>query len=124
MLRLFLLCVAKATVKLPNFVIFFGDDWAYGDLGTNNPEAKGLTPNLDQLSREGLRCTNFHVGASVCAPSRAALLTGRLGLRTGVFDNFVPSSAYGLPKNETTIAELLKRSGYRTGMIGKVNFTC
>ena len=65
-------------VRKTNFVVFLGDDWAWGDLGENNPEAKGLAPNLGNLAREGLRCTNFHAGASVCTPSRAALLTGRL----------------------------------------------
>ena len=94
-------------------------DWGWGDLGENWEPSRGLTPNLDQLAREGLRFTNFHVGASVCTPSRAALLTGRMGPRTGVVTNFGPSSAYGLPLNETTIAEFLKRAGgYRTGMIG------
>ena len=96
-------------------------DWGWGDLGENNEEVRGLTPNFDQLAQEGLRFTNFHVGASVCTPSRAALLTGRLAPRTGVRGNFGPSSLYGLPLNETTIAEFLKREGgYRTGMVGKV----
>ena len=92
----------------------------WGDLGENNEEVRGLTPNFDKLAQEGLRFTNFHVGASVCTPSRAALLTGRLGPRTGVINNFGPSSLYGLPRNETTIAEFLKKEGgYRTGMVGK-----
>lgn len=53
----------------------------------------------------------------MCTPSRAALLTGRLGLRTGVVSNFGPSSTGGLPLNETTIAEMLVPAGYRTGMV-------
>ena len=65
------------------------------------------------------RLTDFHAGASICTPSRAALLTGRLGLRTGVINNFVPRSLAGLPLNETTIAEVLHKNGYNTGMIGK-----
>lgn len=68
------------------------------------------------------RFTDFHVGASVCGPSRAALLTGRLGKRTGLITNFVPGSLGGLPLNETTMAESLKTVGYRTGMIG--NYVC
>lgn len=63
--------------------------------------------------------TDFHVGASVCSVSRAALLTGRLGVRTGVVHNFAVDSMYGLPRTENTIAELLKPAGYRTGIIGK-----
>jgi arylsulfatase A-like enzyme len=111
---------ASSSKPKPNFVIFFGDDWGWGDLGENFEAARGLTPNFDQLAQEGLRFTNFHVGASVCTPSRAALLTGRLGPRTGVVNNFGPESIGGLPLNETTIAEFLKKqAGYRTGMIGK-----
>ena len=64
------------------------------------------------------RLTDFHAGASVCTPSRASLLTGRLGLRTGVIHNFDPESLGGLPLNETTLAEVLKGNGYTTGMIG------
>lgn len=60
---------------------------------------------------------DFHVGASVCSVSRAALLTGRLGVRNGVVHNFAVNSMYGLPRTEKTIAELLKPAGYRTGII-------
>eukprot|EP01051_Picozoa_sp_SAG22_P009090 SAG22_NODE_732_length_7583_cov_3.250134_2_plen_184_part_00 len=96
-------------------------DWGWGDLGANWPPSKALnlTPNLDELAGGGLRFTDFHTGASVCTPARAALLTGRLGLRTGIVSNFGPSSIGGLPLNETTIAEMLKPAGYRTGMVGK-----
>ena len=115
----------------PNIVIFFGDDWGYGDLGANSPDGAGLTPHLDSLADGGLRFTDFHVAASVCTPSRAGLLTGRLGLRTGVTRNFGTSSNGGLPLNETTIAELLKQRGsddapsrWTTGMIGKCKNMC
>lgn len=64
--------------------------------------------------------TDFHAAASVCTPSRAGLLTGRLGLRTGVAKNFGPFSKAGLPLNETTLAEMLRGVGYRTAMTGKV----
>lgn len=111
--------VRAARADAPNFVVFFVDDWGWGDLGENDAGAKGLTPTFDELARGGLRFTDFHAGASVCGPSRAAILTGRLGLRTGMTSNFGPSSKGGLPLNETTIAEILKRDGYRTGMIGK-----
>jgi arylsulfatase A-like enzyme len=69
------------------------------------------------------RLTDFHAGASVCTPSRAALLTGRLGLRTGLTKNFGPNSLGGIPTNETTIAEILSSAGYRTAMLGKLPLT-
>eukprot|EP00118_Oscarella_pearsei_P000886 m.6060 g.6060 ORF g.6060 m.6060 type:complete len:526 (+) comp14847_c0_seq1:152-1729(+) len=102
----------------PNFVLLFADDFGWGDVGANWDETKE-TPNLDRLAASGIRFTDFHAGASVCTPSRASLLTGRLGLRTGVVKNFGPASKYGLPLNETTVAEMLKSAGYSTGMIGK-----
>ena len=101
----------------PNFVLMFADDFGWGDVGANWAETKE-TPNIDRLAASGIRFTDFHAGASVCTPSRAALLTGRLGLRTGVVQNFGVLSQYGLPLNETTLAEMLKATGYSTGMIG------
>ncbi|XP_070565013.1 arylsulfatase G-like isoform X2 [Ptychodera flava] len=104
----------------PNFIVLFADDIGWGDLGANwNPNKSSNTPNLDQLAAGGIRFTDFHAGASVCTPSRAALLTARLGLRTGVVHNFEVRSIGGLPLNETTFAETFKAAGYKTGMIGK-----
>lgn len=65
------------------------------------------------------RFTDFHSPASTCSPSRAALLTGRHGLRNGVTHNFAVGSVGGLPLNETTFAELLHDAGYYTAIIGK-----
>jgi len=101
-------------------VILFGDDWGYGDIGANWQPAEGqppvdqwdpkfpkgpdVTPNIDKLAASGLRFTDFHAGASVCTPSRASLLTGRYGLRTGITHNFGPASRGGLPTGEITLA--------------------
>lgn len=70
----------------PNVLIFFVDDWGWGDLGVNIDKsgASSETPYMDAFSKEGIRFTDFHVGSSVCTPSRASLLTGRLGLRNGM----------------------------------------
>ncbi|WP_209402332.1 sulfatase [Pseudozobellia sp. WGM2] len=108
--------------KPTNFVIIFADDLGYGDLGTfGNPTIK--TPNLDKMAHEGQKWTNFYAGASVCTPSRAAILTGRLPVRSGMASNkqrvLFPDSKYGLPANEITLAEQLKTVGYNTACIGK-----
>ncbi|SIS54552.1 Arylsulfatase A [Zobellia uliginosa] len=113
------------TVKLenqPNFIIIFADDLGYGDLSTyGHPSIE--TPNLDRMASEGQKWTNFYVGASVCTPSRAALLTGRLPIRSGMTSNKVrvlfPNSVNGLPADEITLAEQLKEVGYGTACIGK-----
>ena len=103
----------------PNVVLMNVDDTGWGDYGFNNPAKSRDTPHLDALRSEGMRFTDLHAGASVCTPSRAALLTGRVGLRTGVVGNFMPYSLGGLPSSETTIATLLRQAGYATGMAGK-----
>ena len=120
-------------------------DWGWGDAGVNCLHAsevpgavagmldkettcdtatgRSITPHFDSIADAGLRFTDFHVGAAVCTPSRAALQTGRLGARTGVTTNFQPGSQFGLPLNETTIAEYLKMAPkpYATCAIGKVS---
>ena len=110
---------AAGATSPPNVVVFFLDDWAYGDLGANGYSAE--TPHMDALAAAGMRFTDMHA-MSVCTPSRSSILTGRLGLRTGVVVNFGPASLYGLPREELTVADLLKRAAptpYDTKVIGK-----
>lgn len=67
------------------------------------------------------RLVDFHSAASTCSPSRASLLTGRLGIRNGVTHNFAITSLGGLPLNETTLADVLKECGYITGLVGMLS---
>lgn len=110
-----------SNARKPNFVIIFCDDLGYGDLTCfGHPTIR--TPNLDKMAAEGQKWTNFYVGASVCTPSRAALLTGRLPIRCGLCGKrrvLFPDSAGGLPQREVTIAEALKEKGYATACVGK-----
>lgn len=102
----------------PNFIVIFCDDLGYGDIGVfGHPTVK--TPNLDKMAVEGQKWTNFYVAASVCSPSRAALLTGRLPVRTGVTGVLSPRSETGLPQSEISVAKVLKENGYKTAAIGK-----
>ncbi len=106
----------------PNFIIIFADDLGYGDLGSyGHPSI--ATPNLDRMAHEGQKWTNFYAAASVCTPSRASILTGRLSVRNGMSSHkrrvLFPDSKFGLPASEITLAEQLKKAGYRTACIGK-----
>ena len=97
----------------PNFVLVMADDQGWGDMGYNGyPGLK--TPNFDALAREGLRFDNFHAAAPVCSPTRGSVMTGRTPNRFGCF-----SWGHPLRPQEVTIAEALKKAGYRTGHFGK-----
>ncbi len=113
--------VAQSGGRPPNVVIIFADDLGYGDLGCyGHPSIR--TPNLDRMAADGLRFTDFYSAAEVCTPSRAALLTGRYPLRSGMAGKrrvLFPNSKGGLPKDEITIADALKTKGYATAHIGK-----
>ena len=113
---------STCAAQQPNFVVVFCDDLGYGDLGCfGHPTIR--TPNLDRMAAEGQKWTNFYVGACVCTPSRAALLTGRLPIRNGMMSAkrrvLFPDSKGGLPASEITIAEALKTAGYATAAVGK-----
>jgi arylsulfatase A len=127
MKRLFVICLLGVAFVLraadkPNIVIILADDLGYGDLGCyGHPSIR--TPNIDRMAQEGLRFTDFYSTAEVCTPSRAALLTGRYPVRSGMCGDkrrVLPANAErGLPASEITIAEALKPRGYATGCIGK-----
>ncbi|HEX6069762.1 MAG TPA: sulfatase [Longimicrobiaceae bacterium] len=113
---------AAAQDPRPNIIVIFADDLGYGDLGLyGHPTIR--TPNLDRMAAEGIKLTQFYTAASVCTPSRAGLLTGRLPVRSGMAGDrsrvLFPNSTGGLPQSEITIAEALKERGYATAAIGK-----
>lgn len=138
---LILLGVATCTLDAaepsrPNIVLIVSDDQGYPDLGCiGTKEIK--TPHLDALARSGVRLTNFYVTWPACTPSRGSILTGRYPLRNGLYDmirndlvNYghrytekdyatSPEMTLGMDLREVMISQVLKQSGYATGMIGK-----
>jgi len=116
------LATGPSAPEKPNFVVVFCDDLGYGDLGCyGHPSIR--TPNLDRMAAEGQRWTDFYAAAEVCTPSRAALLTGRLPVRSGMASGrrrvLFPDSKGGLPDGEITLAEALRARGYATACVGK-----
>ena len=113
---------ADAKAKKPNFVILFADDLGYGDLGCYG-HRRSARRIWTGWPLRGLRFTDFYSAAPVCSPSRAALLTGRLPIRSGMY-GYVHRVIYadskgGLPSSEITLAQALKPAGYATALIGK-----
>jgi arylsulfatase A len=108
--------------KSPNIVFILADDLGYGDLGCYG-QTKIKTPNLDRLAAEGMRFTDFYSGCSVCAPSRCALLTGRHIGHATVRDNMQRSPGHegqhAMQAGTVTVAQLLKKRGYATAIVGK-----
>lgn len=102
----------------PNIVLIYCDDLGYADVGCYG-NARVATPNIDRLAAQGVRFTDFYVAQPVCTASRAALLTGCYPNRIGLLGALPPSATIGINPNETTIAEMLKKRGYRTAIVGK-----
>ncbi|MGB2266684.1 MAG: sulfatase family protein [Akkermansiaceae bacterium] len=110
----------------PNIVLIMCDDLGYGDVQCLNPEnGKIKTPHLDKLAKQGMIFTDAHSGSAVCTPTRYGLLTGRYSWRTrlqnGVASGFRPCL---IASDRLTVAGLLKKQGYHTGIIGKWHLDC
>ena len=106
---------AEAAAR-PNIIFILADDLGYGDLGCYGQQ-RIKTPNLDRLAAEGIRFTQAYSGATVCAPSRCCLMTGKHGGHATVRGNKRPE--VGLRPDEATLPALLKKAGYRTALSGK-----
>ena len=100
--------------RKPNVLLILADDLGYADLGFNGRK-EWTTENLDRLASQGTVFRRFYTAGVVCAPARAALMTGRYGIHNGVTGN----GSLDLPAEEVTLAEALKPLGYATGIFGK-----
>ncbi len=107
----------KDSEKKPNFVLIVSDDQGYGDSSCYKHPPEIKTPSIDMLAREGIRMTRGYASCPVCAPTRAGLMTGRYHQRFGFYT--AGDSRAGMPLNEITIADLLKKAGYVSGVFGK-----
>lgn len=124
------------SASLPNIVVILADDMGFGDLGVfGSPSIS--TPHLDLMAQEGIKLTKMYTAQPICTPARAALLTGRLPIRTGMFQNVTKTndnnctyspgessvlwwnSIGGINSNEVTLPSLLQENGYTTALVGK-----
>jgi arylsulfatase A-like enzyme len=122
LILVFISCEDKQFISpdRPNIVYLLADDMGMGDLGCYNPESKIPTPAMDALAKGGMMFTDAHSGSAVCSPTRYGILTGTYAFRTRLKSGVLWGSSSPLIKEgESTLASLLKKSGYNTACIGK-----
>lgn len=111
----------RSPTDKPNVIIVYLDDVGFNDISVNG--GKYNTKHIDQMAKEGKNFSEFYTSSPVSSPSRAGMLTSRLGDKTDMWGNIMPvffeSDPDGLPKHEVTIAEMLRDNGYDTAMLGK-----
>ncbi len=114
----------NAASQKPNFILIFCDDLGYGDLGCFGSK-KHKTPHIDRMAANGTMFTSFYSTSGVCTPSRSSLMTGcyprRVNMHQSARNEWVlfPVAKKGLHPDEITVAEVLKKQGYKTACIGK-----
>ena len=114
----FLLFSCQKIKKTPNIIFILTDDQGYNDLSCYG--AKDIySPNIDSLAANGAIFSSYYATNPVCSASRASIMTGCYADRIGVFNAYMPENKFGLNPNETTIAEMLKKQNYKTGIFGK-----
>jgi len=120
-LALFILQLSLSAAEKPNLIVIMTDDMGYADVGFNG--CKDIpTPHIDSIAANGVKFTSGYVAYPVCGPSRAAFITGRYGQRFGFERNpqyRTQDENMGLPFSEETIANVLGKVGYHSGVIGK-----
>jgi arylsulfatase A-like enzyme len=113
-------CKISAAQQNPNVIFILADDMGYGDVSCLNSNSKISTPNIDKLAREGKTFIDAHSPASLCTPTRYAILTGRYGwrssLKKGVLKHYDPPL---IEEGRFTIGQLFKENNYNTACIGK-----
>ena len=109
----------ESETNKPNIIMIVADDLGYNDVGFNG-SLEIETPNIDRIAEGGIVFTHGYVTHSICAPSRAAILTGKYQQKFGFEKNpsAIPNSG-GVPDSEINLAEVLKMAGYKTAAIGK-----
>src|SRR4030095_5998889 len=110
--------VGEAQARRPNIVLIVADDMGYADVGFQGSRDIP-TPNADALATAGIRFTDAYVSGPYCSPTRAGLMTGRYPQRFGHEFNPDGNPEFGLPLDQTTMADRLKAAGYRTALFGK-----
>ena len=106
----------KESSSQPNVIVILVDDAGYVDFGFMGSEDL-QTPNIDRLAKNGVKFTDAHVSATVCAPSRAGLITGKYQQRFGFEAN--GTAGIGLSDDVVTVADVFKKNGYNTYALGK-----
>lgn len=110
----------KQEAVKPNIILFLADDMGFGDPQSYNPDSKIPTPNIDKLASEGIRFVDAHSPASVCSPTRYAILTGRYAWRSRLKNGVLgPYNSPLIEAGRLTLPQMLKEKGYNTACIGK-----